>query len=112
MEALRLVSEKCEHQVEGSRMKSWMAREGTPLKHKWLYGASLPSKEILLALLWTLRMEERKMRRSKSEGFTSVSKLGSSTKISNKTYILKVISPIKRQFGGSIGYSDKRCRLG
>ncbi|KAK1596997.1 transcriptional activator hac1 [Colletotrichum navitas] len=61
MEALRLVSEGCDDRVEGLATEHPAQRDSFHQPQTWLAGAPLPSKEVLLTLLWALRVEERKM---------------------------------------------------
>lgn len=90
--------------------KEQRAQPSTGLLAFWPKGAMLPSKEVLLTLLWTLRVEERKMRvraqlkgsSSKSRGSTGVSSAMTRTPTTpdnNKLqqYRLKVIQRRKAQ---------------
>ncbi|RBQ74771.1 hypothetical protein VDGD_04931 [Verticillium dahliae] len=61
MEALRLVSEGCDNRVGGTDVGAPVTRDSSREPHTWFNGDALPSKEVLLTLLWTLRIEERKM---------------------------------------------------
>ncbi|KAK6856330.1 Transcriptional activator hac1 [Apiospora arundinis] len=126
MELLRLVSEGCDDRVvrlaNGSPgIKGDQQSRGTLL---WPDGASLPSREVLLTLMWAIRVEERNMRQQAREATivslqpASPNKLGSSTSVpleqdSNQTYVLSVATKRKR---GSSKTRDvngsKRLRLG
>lgn len=62
MGLLRLVSEGCDDRVEGLASGSPGIkgdRSRGPLT--WPEGTSLPSREVLLTLLWAIRVEERKI---------------------------------------------------
>jgi transcriptional activator HAC1 len=81
----------------------------------WLKGAALPSKEVLLTLLWVLRVEERRLqirdqvKASPEPGTSRVPKTAAPT-VNKTTYVLKVshkrtreeedytASPKKRRF--------------
>ena len=86
MELLRLVSEGCDDRVEGLAVGSPGIkgdRSRRPLT--WPDGTSLPSREVLLTLLWAIQVEERKL--------LSLSK--------EKTYNMNLSSPVPRP-GSSI----------
>jgi transcriptional activator HAC1 len=63
----------------------------------WPHGAKLPSKEVLLTLLWVLRVEERRLqireqaKASSKPGASSVSKT-TPPAINKATYVLNVSS--------------------
>ncbi|KAI0465714.1 hypothetical protein F4859DRAFT_500041 [Xylaria cf. heliscus] len=119
MEFLRLVSEGREDRVEGLAngspgIKGDQSRG--PLL--WPDGASLPSREVLLTLLWALRVEERKILLS-SQGDNNVSSTSSrpassvlrkKTPTTNQTIVLSVGG--KRTRDGEADGSGKRIRLG
>ncbi|OHE93336.1 transcriptional activator hac1, partial [Colletotrichum orchidophilum] len=63
MEALRLVSERRDDREGRSSAASSAQRDSSRTPQMWTIGAPLPSKEVLLTLLWVLRVEERKMTR-------------------------------------------------
>lgn len=63
MVALRLVSEVCDDRVETKRPKSEVACDVDRDLTQCLRSVSLPSKEVLLTLLWALSVEEQRMRR-------------------------------------------------
>ena len=114
MEALRLVSEGCEIRVAGSPAPMPVTREGGRVASNWLIGAPLPSREVLMALLWALKVEERKMKRGEPIGGLSRPKPGSSihTPASNNKFILRVVST-KRKLGRERRHENtKRFRLG
>lgn len=62
MEALRLVTEGCHDQVGNLRTSNSATRDNGPTPSDWLDGFRCPSKEALMALLWALRVEERKLK--------------------------------------------------
>ncbi|KAI1296121.1 hypothetical protein F5Y03DRAFT_387214 [Xylaria venustula] len=117
MEFLRLVSEGREDRVEG-------LADGSPgIKGDrsrglltWPDGTSLPSREVLLTLLWALRVEERKIRRQECEKDASSpsSRPGSSVlqrKTSTNQNIVLSIG-VKRKGDGTVNSGGKRVRLG
>jgi transcriptional activator HAC1 len=114
MEALRLVSEGCEDRVQGRPGGSRETRDGRRTPHEWLYGTPLPSKEVILTLLWALRVEERTTARRElleCSGSPAVPTLGSSINTPTNKYNLRVIST-KRKPEFPTGHSGKRFRLG
>jgi transcriptional activator HAC1 len=112
MEVLRLVSERCEVRAEGSSAKNPVTRDGVPPPPEWLHGAPLPSKEVLLTLLWALRVEEGKRTRRELElSSPAVPKLGSRIETPTSNYILRA-APTKRKLGEeAMGLGAKRTRL-
>lgn len=56
-----MVSEGCDNRVGGTDVGAPVTRDSSREPHTWFNGDALPSKEVLLTLLWTLRIEERKM---------------------------------------------------
>jgi transcriptional activator HAC1 len=115
---LRLVSERCDDRVEGLAdgspgIKGDQSRG--PLL--WPEGASLPSREVLLTLLWAIRAEERNI--TKAEEATIVSSQPASSdrpgssftqdKKTNQSYVLSVSSKRKRDLDAG---SSKRVRIG
>ena len=62
MEALRLVSEGSESRVGGLEAEAAaVTRDAQRDTQTWLNGNPLPSREVLMTLLWALRVEERKL---------------------------------------------------
>ncbi|KAG6056111.1 hypothetical protein E4U17_002470 [Claviceps sp. LM77 group G4] len=61
MEALRLVSEGCDDRVGGLGIESSGTRDQVSELTQCLRGIVLPSREILITLLWALKVEERKI---------------------------------------------------
>lgn len=111
---LRLVSEGHDDRVEGLEdrllgIKGDQGR-GTLL---WPEGTSLPSREILLTLLWAIRTEERKMkaRESTIDSQPAPDKTGSTVpqEETNQTIVTSV-SSLKRKRDMAAG-SSKRLRL-
>ncbi|KAK1776349.1 hypothetical protein QBC45DRAFT_333073 [Copromyces sp. CBS 386.78] len=106
--------------------KEQRAQPSTGLLAFWPKGAMLPSKEVLLTLIWTLRVEERKMRvraqlrgsSSKLCGSTGVPSVMTHTPITDNNkfqqqYKLKVI-PRRKLKAGHCGlpktHLDTECR--
>ncbi|KAK7916894.1 hypothetical protein PG985_010502 [Apiospora marii] len=123
MELLRLVSEGCDDRVErlanGSPGIKGDRQSRGPLL--WPDGASLPSCEVLLTLMWAIQVEQRNMQKQAREATivsrpASDNKLGSSASVplesdSNQTNVLSVAT--KRKRGGSANVNgSKRLRLG
>ncbi|KAI0451218.1 hypothetical protein F5B21DRAFT_487679 [Xylaria acuta] len=116
MEVLRLVSEGREDRVEGLATGS-PGIEGDQSRGPllWPDGASLPSREVLLTLLWALRVEERRiLSRENNKVSSSNSRPGSSV-LRKKTptdqpNVLSVMG--KRRGDGEADGSGKRIRLG
>ncbi|KAI0975866.1 hypothetical protein F4678DRAFT_285622 [Xylaria arbuscula] len=117
MEFLRLVSEGRDDRVDG-------LADGSPgIKGDrsrglltWPDGTSLPSREVLLTLLWALRVEQRKIRLQESEKDASSpsSRPGSSVlqkKTSTNQNIVLSIG-VKRKGDGTVNGRGKRVRLG
>lgn len=61
--ALRLVSEGCDNQVVGLESESSATRAQESELTECLRGIKLPSREVLLTLLWTLKVESAKLKR-------------------------------------------------
>jgi transcriptional activator HAC1 len=122
MEALRLVSTEAyavDRVFEGG-VRAAAAANGKEQQQQakgWLNGTKLPSKEVLMTLLWVLRVEERRIQ-IRRQADSSSSKLGRldalKTTAPTNTFILKVRT--KRSLGGGLlgnpdGYSLKRRRV-
>ena len=123
MEALRLVStegytvdrvsEDGVRTAAAANGKTQQQKQGTG-RTSWLNGAQLPSKEVLITLLWVLRAEERRLEirqqlsSSSKPGRQSVP-LKSMAPTTNGVFVLKV----KRSLGGesSVDASLKRRRV-
>ncbi|KAI0801628.1 hypothetical protein GGR55DRAFT_667945 [Xylaria sp. FL0064] len=117
MEFLRLVSEGRDDRVDGLAdgspgIKGDQSRG--PLL--WPDGTSLPSREVLLTLLWALRVEERKLLRAQETNDVSSpsSRPGSSVlrkkTPTNQTIVLSIGA--KRKGDGTVKGGEKRLRLG
>ncbi|UNI22346.1 transcription factor that binds to CRE motif [Purpureocillium takamizusanense] len=110
MEALRLVSaEGCDDRVENLRSESGVTRDEVRQLTQCLSDITLPSQEVLVTLLWALKVEERRIqKRNRSEVLRPDSGILSDTAANN--YILKVTPGTKRsrQAGGG---APKRLRL-
>ncbi|KAI3327092.1 hypothetical protein HD806DRAFT_382751 [Xylariaceae sp. AK1471] len=116
MEFLRLVSEGRDDRVEelatGSPGIKGDQSRG-PLM--WPNGTSLPSRELLLTLLWAIRVEERKLLSEEKETiFSPCSRPGSSVlqekTTTNQIIVLSVAA--KRKGDGMVNSGGKRLRLG
>ena len=122
MEALRLVSTEAYtvDRVSEGGVRAAAAANGKEQQQQakgWLNGTKLPSKEVLMTLLWVLRVEERRIQ-IRQQADLSSSKLGRldalKTTAPTNTFILKVQT--KRSLGGGLlgnpdGYSLKRRRV-
>ncbi|KAI0430264.1 hypothetical protein F5Y09DRAFT_232134 [Xylaria sp. FL1042] len=118
MEFLRLVSEGRDDRVDG-------LADGSPgIKGDrsrgllmWPEGTSLPSREVLLTLLWALRVEERKLLRVQeaNNDVSSPSSRPGSSVLRKKTptrQILVLSVGGKRKGDGTVNGEGKRVRLG
>lgn len=104
MELLRLVSEKgCDDRVEELAVGSpGIKGDRSRGPQMWPEGTSLPSREILLTLLWAIRVEERKLELSVSKEEATIvspspgSRPGSSSvpeeQTSTKKFVLSAVS--------------------
>ncbi|KAI0551701.1 hypothetical protein F4679DRAFT_537675 [Xylaria curta] len=116
MEVLRLVSEGREDRVEGLATGSpGIKGDQSRGPLLWPDGASLPSREVLLTLLWALRVEERKiLSRENNNVSLASSRPGSSVLLektsTNQTNVLSVMG--KRKGEGEADGTGKRIRLG
>ncbi|OHX01027.1 transcriptional activator hac1 [Colletotrichum incanum] len=111
MEALRLVSEGCDDRVGGLPTGFSAQRDSGCQQRTWLTGASLPSKEVLLTLLWALRVEERKMiRKGLLKDYTQTPHPVDRTSTPAKNFVLTVASKRKRGETDTNG-SGKRFQL-
>ncbi|KAI1420461.1 hypothetical protein F5Y12DRAFT_772955 [Xylaria sp. FL1777] len=116
MEFLRLVSEGRDDRVDelanGSPGIKGDQSRGPLL---WPDGTSLPSREVLLTLLWALRVEERKVRLQEINNASSLDYLSRSCVLrkktsTNQTTVLSVGG--KRKRDGKANSGGKRVRLG
>ncbi|KAI0867711.1 hypothetical protein GGS24DRAFT_484706 [Hypoxylon argillaceum] len=125
MEFLRLVSEGRDDRVEGLAAGSpGIKGDQSRGPLMWPDGTSLPSREVLLTLLWAIRVEERKLLSQENEKDVSSpsSRPGSSvlrektlpttsTTTTNQTIVLSVGA--KRKSDGKVANGGgKRIRLG
>lgn len=110
MEALRLASEGSETQVGGSEARSAVTRDAHRDTQTWLAGNPLPSKEVLLTLLWALRVEERKLIQ---EGKLPSTPTESSTHSpsSTITYILTTKAPLMKRKADTMAEDGGEKRL-
>jgi transcriptional activator HAC1 len=81
----------------------------------WLSGAPLPSKEVLLALAWVLKVEERRLQireQVKAASKPGTSRVPQTTPTVNKTttYVLKVSNKRNREEESRVS-SSKRSRF-
>ncbi|KAI1199783.1 hypothetical protein F5X97DRAFT_295400 [Nemania serpens] len=114
---LRLVSEGCDDRVDelasGSSGVDGDQSRG-PLM--WPDGTSLPSREVLLTLLWAIRVEERKLSSSQETKDVSSARSRPGSSILRKktspdqTIVLSVAA--KRKGDGAVNSGGKRIRLG
>jgi transcriptional activator HAC1 len=65
--ALRLVSKGCEDQVEVLRRGTDGTRGQDDELTRYLTKMALPSRELLMTLLWAIRLEEKRIRRETGE---------------------------------------------
>lgn len=110
MEVLRLVSEGCDDRVGGIGSESSATRAQVSELTRCLRGVVLPSREVLMTLLWALKVEERKIQRTNDARLQSESgALKHQPKSSSKTFVLK-LSGRKRGRTGVSGNTQKRFR--
>lgn len=121
MEVLRLVSEGREDRVEGLACGSpGIKGDQSRGPLLWPDGASLPSREVLLTLLWALRVEERKilLLSKENENVSSTSSRSGSSVLRKKTPTTTINQTIvlsvggKRKADGEADGTGKRIRLG
>ncbi|KAI1186555.1 hypothetical protein F5B17DRAFT_358755 [Nemania serpens] len=115
---LRLVSEGCDDRVDELTTGS----SGVDGDHSrgplmWPDGTSLPSREVLLTLLWAIRVQERKLRESsqETENVSSARSRPGSSILRKKTspnQIIVLSAAAKRKGDGTVNSSGKRVRLG
>ncbi|PNY26569.1 Transcriptional activator hacA [Tolypocladium capitatum] len=109
MVAMRLVSEGCDDRVENLRSESDGTRDEVRQLTRCLKGITLPPQEVLLTLLWALKVEERRIRR-RSESLLEPES-GTPTVKPTKTNTLKLLGMKRsRQQTGGTG-APKRHRL-
>ncbi|PFH57044.1 hypothetical protein XA68_15589 [Ophiocordyceps unilateralis] len=108
MEALRLVSEGCDDRAESLRAESRATRGVVAGLTQCLRDVDLPSREVLLTLLWALRLEERKIQR-RSEAYSRPER-GNPEEQPTRKYVLKVQETRRSEREGHGGV-EKRRRL-
>ncbi|RDA88885.1 hypothetical protein CP532_5454 [Ophiocordyceps camponoti-leonardi (nom. inval.)] len=89
MEALRLVSEGCDDRAETWPLETRGSRGASDRLTQCLRDVGLPSREVLLTLLWVLWLEKHKIQRDNEEKPRSEKNIpkGKST----QKYVLKVM---------------------
>jgi transcriptional activator HAC1 len=65
--ALRLVTEGCDNQVEVLRRGTDGSRGQDDELTRYLTSMALPSRELLMTLLWAIRLEERRIQHETGE---------------------------------------------
>lgn len=118
MEVLRLVSSEgyAVDRVSGGDVSAKAAANGTSQRQQhrsgptaWLNGAALPSKEVLLSLMWVLRVEERRLQirnqlKVTKPGTPSVPKTTAPTMSKTTTYVLRVLPKRGREAEGPVPF--------
>lgn len=90
MELLRLVSEGCDDRVKGLASGSpGIKGDRSRGTQTWPDGTSLPSREVLLTLLWAIRVEERNILSSKSREASGISSSSSPDSLRPGSRILR-----------------------
>uniref|UniRef100_A0A1Y1K7N4 BZIP domain-containing protein n=1 Tax=Photinus pyralis TaxID=7054 RepID=A0A1Y1K7N4_PHOPY len=110
MEALRLVSEGCDSRVGDIGSESSATRDQVSELTQCLRGIVLPSREVLMTLLWALKVEERKIQRRNDEKPQLESGTPEYQSSHTKTFVLKV-SGMKRSTQLDGRMANKRSRL-
>lgn len=110
MEALRLVSEGCDERVEGLSTEPSAGRDSGQTPRTWLNGAPLPSREVLMTLLWALRVEERNLVRKGQLAPQDIPYSRNRASTSGSTYVFTVVSKRKCD-EADVTEFGKRCRL-
>lgn len=105
--ALRLVSEGREDRVGNLRRESSGTRDDDRELTRCLSGIALPSKDVLLTLLWALKVEERRIRRRSGAVLDPETR---SQQQPAHNYKLKVVGD-KRKMADVDSSKQKRCRL-
>ncbi|RCI16001.1 hypothetical protein L249_1744 [Ophiocordyceps polyrhachis-furcata BCC 54312] len=88
MEALRLVSEGCDERAGSWRFETRGSRGVSDSLTQCLRDFGQPSREVLLTLLWVLRLEEHKIQRDEEQKFRSGNNILKEK--STQKYVLKV----------------------
>lgn len=105
--ALRLVSEGRDDRVGNLRRESNGTRGDDSELTRCLSGIALPSKDVLLTLLWALKVEERRIRRRSGAALDPETRSQQHQPAPN--YKLEVGE--KRKMADVDGSNQKRCRL-
>ena len=115
MEFLRLVSEGRDDRVDGLASRSpGIKGDQSRGPLMWPVGTSLPSKEVLLTLLWALRVEERKVRSQETNNVSSPSSRPGSSVLRKKASTTQTVLLVggKRKGDGTVNNGGKRVCLG
>ena len=89
--ALRLVSERCEDRIEILRRVTDGSRGQDELT-RYLACMDLPSRELLITILWTIQSEERRSQRGNREVLNTKTRSSSHRRQPTKQSVLPVIS--------------------
>lgn len=106
MEALRLVSEGCDDRVKTSGGDSRATRGAVDELSQCLNDTVLPSREVLMTLLWVLKVEERKTHRRNSALPTRDWRPGPPVNIKH------LCESIGQSFGDSVGMKQSKTDIG
>lgn len=110
MVALRLVSEGRDDRVGILRRESEVTRDVDRELTDCLSGIALPSREVLLTLLWALKVEERRISRRRSDAVLDPETgAPAQPNYSNQSIELKVAGVKRRR--QPVGGTRTRCRL-
>ncbi|KAK5627010.1 hypothetical protein RRF57_002725 [Xylaria bambusicola] len=115
MEFLRLVSEGRDDQVDELANRSpGIKGDQSRGPLMWPEGTSLPSREVLLTLLWALRVEERKLRSQEANNASSPSSRPGSFVLQGKASTNQTVLWVgsKRKGDGTVSNGGKRVCLG
>jgi transcriptional activator HAC1 len=92
--ALRLVSERCEDRVEVLRRGTEGSRGQDELTG-YLTNMALPSRELLMTILWTIQSEERRLERDNGRALDPQTRSSSHSHQSTKKTVSPVISEVE-----------------
>lgn len=110
MVALRLVSEGRDDQDGNSKRESDVTRGDVCELTKCLSGIQLPSKELLLTLMWALKVEDARIQK-KDRAAASQLASGSPEQQPTQKYVLKIASKKHLKMQQRVGGIRKRYRL-
>lgn len=112
MAALRLVSEGRDDRDGSSDNESCATRGDCELTQS-LRSVNLPSREVLLTLLWALRVEERKIQQKQAALLVSERSASADQQPSISESIVLKVAGVKRAKPSRLDYSggSKRSRL-